>query len=53
MSWRTFSGWVILIIVLAIAAHRLGAEPVWIGIGALALVGLGLIASSRHVSSRY
>jgi predicted signal transduction protein with EAL and GGDEF domain len=51
VSWLSFSGWVILIIALAVAAHWLGAEPVWIGIGALALVGI--IASSRRASSRY
>jgi len=49
VSWRTFSGWLILIIVLAVAAHKLGAEPVWIGIGALALVGPRPHCLVRHV----
>lgn len=47
VNWFPFAGWVVLTIVLAIAAHRLGAEPVWIGIGALALLGIGIIASVR------
>ena len=47
VNWLSFGGWIILIIVLTIAAYRLGAEPVWIGIGALALIGIGLIASAR------
>lgn len=47
VNWFPFAGWVILTIVLAITAHKLGAEPVWIGIGALALLGIGIIASVR------
>lgn len=47
VNWFPFAGWVILTIVLGIAAHKLGAEPVWIGIGALALLGIGIIASVR------
>lgn len=47
MNWfsLSFIGWVILIIALAIAAYMLHAPVVWIGIGALALVGIGVIVS--------
>ncbi len=41
----SFIGWLILIIALAIAAYMLRVPPVWIGIGALALVGIGVIVS--------
>jgi len=41
----SFIGWVILIIALAIAAYMLHAPLVWIGIGALALMGIGIIVS--------
>lgn len=41
----SFLGWVILIAALAIAAYKLGAPPVWIAIGALALLGIGIIVS--------
>lgn len=47
MNWfnLSFIGWVVLIIALAIAAYVLHAPVVWIGIGALALLGIGIIAS--------
>jgi hypothetical protein len=41
-----FVGWVILIIALAIAAYMFHAPPVWIGIGALALLGIGIISAA-------
>jgi hypothetical protein len=41
----SFLGWVILIAALAIAAHMIGAPTIWIAIAALALVGIGIIAS--------
>jgi hypothetical protein len=55
VNWFNLSvlGWVILIIALGFAAYRLGVEPVWIGIGALALVGVGIIVSVRHSKPRY
>jgi predicted signal transduction protein with EAL and GGDEF domain len=48
----SFIGWVILIIALAIAAYMLKAPPVWIGIGALALLGVGIIVSVSHSKPR-
>ncbi len=47
MNWFNLSvlGWVILIIALAIAAHMLGVPTLWIAIGTLALLGIGIIAS--------
>lgn len=44
----SFLGWVILIAALGIAAYKFGAQPVWIAIGALALLGIGIIASVKH-----
>ena len=41
----SFVGWVILIAALAIAAYKLHVSNIWIGIGALALLGIGVIAS--------
>jgi hypothetical protein len=41
-----FVGWVILIIALAITAYMFHAPPVWIGIGALALLGIGIISAA-------
>lgn len=50
MQWFNVSlvGWIILIIALAIAAYLLGLDPVWIGVGALALIGIGVIVSASR-----
>jgi hypothetical protein len=45
-------GWVIVIIAVAIAAYRFDADPVWIAIGALLLLGIGIITSVRHSKPR-
>jgi hypothetical protein len=44
----SFLGWVILIVAVAIAAHLLGAPKVWIAVGCLALLGIGMIVSVKH-----
>ena len=36
-------GFIVLIIGLAIAATLLGAPPMWIGVGAIVLIGLGVL----------
>jgi hypothetical protein len=36
-------GFIVLIVGLAIAATLLGAPPVWIGVGAIVLIGLGVL----------
>lgn len=50
MNWfnLSFVGWIVLIIALALAAYLLHAPLKWIGIGALALIGIGMIASVSH-----
>ena len=47
MNWfnLSFVGWVILIAALAIAAYKLHVPNIWIAIAALALLGIGIIAS--------
>ena len=47
MNWFNLAalGWVILIAALSIAAYRMGAPPIWIAIGALALLGIGIISA--------
>ena len=47
MNWFNLSivGWIIVIIALAIAAYMLHMAAIWIAIGALALLGIGIIAS--------
>jgi len=41
----SFLGWVVLIVALGIAAYMMHAPVVWIAIGALALLGVGIIVS--------
>jgi hypothetical protein len=41
----SFIGWVILIIAVAIAAYMMHAPVIWIAIGSLALLGIGIITS--------
>jgi hypothetical protein len=48
----SFVGWLVLIIALAIAAYMLHAPVVWIAICALALIGVGIIASVNHAKPR-
>ena len=46
-----FVGWLVLIIALAIGAYLMGAPPVWIAVGALALIGIGVIVSANKAQS--
>jgi hypothetical protein len=47
MNWFNLAlvGWVIVIVALAIAAYMMHAPPIWIAIGALALLGIGVISA--------
>ncbi len=44
MNWFNLAlvGWIILIVAVAIAAYMMHAPPIWIAIGALALLGIGV-----------
>jgi hypothetical protein len=54
VNWFNLSlvGWVIVIVAVGIAAYRFGADPIWIAIGALLLLGVGIIASVKHSKPR-
>ena len=55
MNWfnLSFLGWVILIVALAIAAYMTKVvPPVWIAVGVLALVGVGMIVSVKNAKPR-
>lgn len=49
VNWFNLSliGWVILIIAGGIAAYMMHAPAIWIAIGALALLGIGVITSVK------
>jgi hypothetical protein len=54
VSWfnLSFIGWLIVIIALALVAYRYDIPAFWIGIGALLLVGVGIITSVKHSKPR-
>ena len=37
-------GFIVLIVGLAIGAHLLGAPPLWIGVGVIILIGIGILS---------
>jgi positive regulator of sigma E activity len=45
-------GFIILIVGLALAAIYLNAPPVWIGIGVIVLIGIGVLMATRHEKPR-
>jgi heme/copper-type cytochrome/quinol oxidase subunit 4 len=48
-SFQTYLvGFIILIIGLALAAHLLGAPPLWIAVGVIVMIGVGIIAATDH-----
>ena len=54
MNWFNLSvlGWVILIAAVAITAYLMHAKPLYIAIGCLALLGIGIIASVAKAKPR-
>lgn len=52
-SFQTYLlGFTIFVIGLAVAAHLLGAPPVWIAVGVLILIGIGIITATSRTKSR-
>lgn len=52
-SFQTYLlGYIILILGLAFGAHLLGAPGVWIGVGAVVLIGMGIIAATGRTKPR-
>ena len=45
-------GYIVLIIGLAIGAHLLHVPPRWIGVGALIMVGLGILTGVARTRQR-
>jgi hypothetical protein len=45
-------GFIILIAGLAYAAYLVGAPPVWIGVGAIILIGFGIISGVARTRRR-
>ena len=52
-SFQTYLlGFTIFVIGLAVAAHLLGAPPVWIAVGVLILIGIGIISATSRTKTR-
>lgn len=41
-------GFIILVIGLALAAYLLTVPPVWIGVGVVIMIGIGIMAASSY-----
>lgn len=54
MNWFNLSllGWVIVIVALVILGLRFDVDKIWIGIGALLLLGVAIITSVKHSKPR-
>ena len=48
----SFVGWLIVIVALALVAYKFDVPPFWIGIGALLLLGVGIITSVKSSKPR-
>lgn len=52
-SFQTYLlGFIILVIGLAVAAYLLGAPGMWIAVGAVVLIGIGIIAATSSTKPR-
>jgi hypothetical protein len=45
-------GYIVLIIGLTIAAFLLGAPPIWIVVGAIVLIGLGIVMATTRTKPK-
>lgn len=45
-------GYIVLIVGLTIAAFLLGAPPVWIVVGAIVLIGLGIVMATTRTKPK-
>jgi hypothetical protein len=45
-------GFIIVIIGLAIGAHLMGVPSMWIGVGVICLVGLGILSAVKKTQGR-
>lgn len=48
----SFIGWLVVIVALGLIAYRYDVPPFWIGVGALLLLGVGIITSVKHSKPR-
>jgi hypothetical protein len=46
------AGFIILVIGLALGAHLAGAPPMWIGVGVICLIGIGILSAVKKTQGR-
>jgi hypothetical protein len=46
------AGFIILVIGLALGANLLGAPPIWIGVGVIILIGLGILSAVKKTQAK-
>lgn len=52
-SFQTYlMGFIILVIGLGIAAYLLSVPPLWIAVGVIVLIGIGIITATNHTKPR-
>ena len=52
-SFQTYLlGYIILMVGLAIAAYLLGAPTIWIAVGLIVMIGIGIIAATGRTKPR-
>lgn len=45
-------GFIVLIIGLAVGAYLVGAPPLWIGVGAVVLIGIGILSGTSRTKTK-
>jgi hypothetical protein len=45
-------GFIIVVIGLALGAYLLGAPPMWIGVGVIVLVGIGILSAVKKTQAK-
>jgi len=45
-------GFIVVVIGLAIGANLLGAPPMWIGVGVIILVGIGILSAVKKTQAK-
>ncbi len=45
-------GFIVLIIGLAVGAYLVGAPPLWIGVGAIVLIGIGILSGTSRTKAK-
>lgn len=52
-SFQTYLlGFIVLVIGLALAAYLLSVPALWIAVGVIVLIGIGIIAATSHTKPR-